>query len=114
MSEPPEPGTPLESVMFLIWRMRQDAELQKVRVITQAIIAAASDGEDSNKALREAWDDLKDALYPYHKGSRKRSDEVAMEYFKKEAARGPLKVIPLQPVGRRRSKLKTRYIKRQG
>lgn len=113
MTEPPAPGTPLESLMILVWRARQDIELQKTRSMVQAVLAAASEAEEANNQLKESWQDFLDGLYPYQRGSRKRADDAAMEYLKREVAKGPLTVTPLQPIGRTRSKLKTQYYKRE-
>lgn len=102
--------------MLMVWRARHDIEMQKTRSIVNAIIAAASSGENSegaNKTLSESWQDLMDEMYPYQKGQRQKTDQAAIEFLKREAERGPLKVIPLQPVGKARSKLKTRYLQRQ-
>lgn len=114
MTEPPTPGTPLESLMLMVWRGRQDIELQKTRAVVQATLAASSNaGEESNKNLRDSWQDLLDEMFPFQRGQRKGADQRAMEYLKQEVARGPLRVIPLQPVGKGRSKLRTQYQKRE-
>lgn len=116
MVEPPAPGTPLESVMLLVWRMRQDIEFYRTRVIVNAVLAAASQGENveaANKEMQNAWQDFLDEVFPYQKGQRVRTDQAAIEFLKREVAKGPLKVTPLQPVGRAASKLKTRYFQRQ-
>lgn len=116
MEEPPTPGTPLESVMLLVWRMRQDIEFQRVRVMVNATLAAAAQGDNiqsANKELQDAWQDFIDESYPYQKGQRVRTDDAAIEFLKQEAARGPLAVTPLQPVGKAASKLKTRWLTRE-
>lgn len=114
--EPPAPGTPLESVMLLVWRMRQDIEFQRTRVVVNATLAASAQGDNiqsANKGLQEAWQDFLDEVYPYQKGQRVRVDEAAIEFLKREVAKGPLTVTPLQPVGKASSKLKTRWYKRE-
>ena len=113
MVEPPAPGTPLESLMLLVWRMRQDIELQKVRAVVSAVIASNSEAEGAAKDMKDAWDDLLDEMYPHQRGQRVKSDQAALDFLKKEAERGWLKVTPLQPVGKVQSKLKTRYIERE-
>jgi len=100
--------------MLLVWRMRQDIEFQKTRAIVQAVIAAASENSDkSDKQLQDTWQDLLDDMYPFQRGQRKRADQSAMDVLKREVARGPLRVKPLQPVGRVQSKMKTQYLRRQ-
>jgi len=114
MTEPPAPGTPLESVMLLVWRARQDIELQKTRAVVQAIMSAASDAvEEANKNFEKVWKDLLDEMYPFQKNSRHKGDTSAMAFLKREIAKGPLTVTPLQPVGRARSKLRERHERRK-
>lgn len=116
MTEPPAPGTPLESLMLMVWRMRQDIEMQKTRAVVNAVIAASSAGEaaeGANKTLNESWQDFLDDMYPFQKGQRNKTDKAAIDFLKREVAKGPLKVVPLQPIGKARSKLKTRYLRRE-
>jgi hypothetical protein len=112
LSEPPTPGTPLESLMLLVWRARQDIELYKTRAIVVAIQTAALEGEGSDKQLQDAWKELLDEMYPFQKGKRVLADKTAMDFLKQESSRGPLIVTPLQPLGHVHSKLKTRQSKR--
>jgi len=112
LTEPPAPGTPLESLMLLVWRARQDIELQKTRAIVQSTLAAASDADEGNKQLKEVWQDLLDEMFPFQRGSRKKGDQTAMDFLKREIAKGPLRVTPLQPVGKGRSKLRAQHDRR--
>jgi len=100
--------------MLLVWRMKQDIELQKTRSIVQAVVASASEGEKANKQLQEAWQDLLDEMYPFQRGQRKRADQAAMDYLRKEVSRGPYRITPLQPVGKAQSRMRTRYMRRAG
>jgi hypothetical protein len=111
MASPPEPGTPLESLMLLVWRARQDIELAKVRVLTESILAAPLEGEALEKATKtvnKAWGEFVDELFPFRKGSRREGDTSAMKHFIREAAMGPLKVTPLVPLTRGKSQLKAK------
>jgi hypothetical protein len=102
--------------MLLVWRMRQDIEFQRTRVMVNATLAAAARGENiqaANKELQSAWQDYLDEMFPYQKGKRMRTDEAAIEFLKREVAKGPLSVTPLQPVGKASSKLKTRWFRRE-
>jgi hypothetical protein len=76
------------------------------------VVSAASEGEKSNKQLQEAWQDLLDEMYPFQKGQRKKADQVAMDYLRKEVSRGPYRITPLQPVGKAQSRMRTKYMKR--
>jgi hypothetical protein len=106
---PPKPGTPLESLMLLVWHMRQTIQLPETRDIVQAITAAQSEDQGLQKAIKESWESFVDELMPYQRGTRKRQDQSAIDFLKKEVARGPLKVIPLVSLRKPRSKLRKRY-----
>jgi hypothetical protein len=54
-----------------------------------------------------------DEFYPYQKGQRVKTDQAAIDFLKQEVAKGPLKDTPLQPVGKAKSKLKTRWFERE-
>lgn len=108
LAEPPAPGTPMESLMMMVWRMRQDVELNKTRAIIQALIAAASEGEEGNKNMHAAWADYMEELFPFKRGVKKSADQAAIDFLKREVAKGPLRVTPLQPIGRAQSRMKTR------
>jgi hypothetical protein len=99
----------MESLMMMVWRMRQDVAMNQTRAMIQAIIAAASEGDDANKNMQDAWADYKEELFPFQRGQKKRTDQAAIDYLKQEVARGPLKVIPLQPVGKAKSMLRHRH-----
>jgi hypothetical protein len=116
LDEPPAPGTPLESLMLMVWRARQDIELQKTRSIVGAIVASSAEGENiekANKQMTDTWADLLDEMYPYQRNKREKEEQSAIKYLLQEVARGPLKVTPLQPVGQIRSKLRTKYMERE-
>jgi len=94
--------------MMMVWRMRQDVELHKTRALIQAMIAAASEGEDGNKNMHAAWADYMEELFPFKRGLKRHADQAAIDYLKQEVARGPLKITPLQPLGRAQSRMKKR------
>lgn len=94
--------------MLLVWQMRQAIQLHETRVIVQAIIAGNSESQDVQKAAQTAWENYMDELMPYQRGRRKRQDQAAIDYLRREVARGPLNVIPLVPLHRPKSKLRSR------
>lgn len=107
----PSPGTPLESLMLMVWRMRQDIRMTETRAVINAIIVAsqpASTGGD--KALKDSWKEFVQELLPFLQKNEKTQDQLAIEFLKREVKKGPLKVLPLEPVykgarqHRRRSK----------
>jgi hypothetical protein len=93
LAEPPTPGSPVESLMILVWQMRQDAQYYQIRAIVQASVEASDGGE----AAQKAWGSFTDKYYPYLEGIRKRGDEAALKSFYKEADKR-LTVTPLQPL----------------
>lgn len=106
LDSPPKPGTPLESLMLLVWQYRQTIRLHETRAIVQSVLAAQGDSQELQKAAQSAWESFMDELLPYQRGQRKRHDQAAIDYLKQEAARGPLKVTPLVPLHRPKSKLR--------
>lgn len=109
LTGPPTPGTPMESLMLIVWRMRQDIRMNETRVIIQSILAAAPEaGEQAGKSMQEAWKDYTEEIFPFQRGQRRGADDAAITYLKREAARGPLKVTPLQGLSKGKSRLKRR------
>jgi hypothetical protein len=107
MPKPPAPGTPMESLIMLVWRMRQDIRLMETRALVQSVIYSGLEEVDQSNTneLNEAWREYTDEMFPFQRGRVKRQDQSAMEYLKKEVARGPLSVRPLQYLGKARSRL---------
>ena len=103
--EPPPPGSPLESIMILVWQMRQDIEYYGNRVLVQAAIEI----KDGGKAASEAWQKFTDVFYPHVKGKRDRGDKAALASLMREVAKGGLKVRPLHSLVR--SKLHSKRYK---
>jgi len=100
--------------MLLVWRMRQDIEVQKTRVMAQATLSAGSDTDAAEKTLKRAWDDYLDEAYPFQRGRRVNADKAALEYLKSEAARGPITVRPLQSLSKTKSRIRSRANRGQG
>lgn len=106
--EPPPPGSPLESILILVWQMRQDIEYYA----TRALVQAAIDIEDGGKAADEAWKKYTDAFFPHVKGRRDMGDKAALAMLMREVKKGGLRVRPLQPLVK--SKLHSKRIKLYG
>lgn len=95
--------------MLLVWRMRQDVRLFETRAIVQSVLAAAEKSEQND--LQDAWKDYIEELFPWERGTKKRSDQAAIDYLKNEVARGPLKVTPLQSLAKPVSRMRVRHDK---
>lgn len=85
----PPPGSPLESLFLLVWRMRQDIEFYH----HQAIVQAVSSPEDG-KAITDAWGRYTNAMFPYQQAELARADKAAMDALRRAVAGGPLSVRP--------------------
>lgn len=94
LDEPPAPGSPLESLMILVWRKRADIDYFLARAICQSNIDAGDEG----KAANNAWKEYTDMFFPYMQAEEKRSDAAALNYLMKEVKKGALGVRPLMPL----------------
>lgn len=103
--EPPPPGSPLESVLILVWQMRQEIEYHSTRALVQAAVDAGDDG----KSVQDAWKDFTDAFFPHIKGKRDMGDKAALAMLMKEVQQGGLRVKPLMPLVK--SKIHSKRIK---
>lgn len=108
----------MESLILIVWRMRQDITLQEKRALVTAVVAAGSDAENRDKVVQDAWQAYLDEYYPYKRHVVQNQDQRAIEYLKSEVKKGPLQVTPLQPLNKGSSKLRKQKdrveAKRQG
>ncbi len=95
----PEPGSPMEMIFLLIWKMRQDIEFHKSRATMQALLAQK---DASQKEIMDAFDMLKEAFFPFDRNQK--GDEIRRmkEAMQQEIARGPIQVTPLDDPGRKK------------
>lgn len=85
--------------MLLVWKMRQEIDFQKTRVIANTLIIAAQlNARDVNKDLTTSWDEYRHTMFPYQKNITQTQDQLALDYLRKEVARGPITVKPLAPL----------------
>lgn len=98
--------------MLLVWKARQDIELLKTKALVNAALIAGQEGSaERNKLMQESWTDYMDAVYPANKSKAKTQDQKALDFMHKEINRGPLKIVPLEPLtkaGKRRQGRKHR------
>lgn len=100
LAAPPMPGSPVESVMILVWQMRQDAQY----FLARANVQASTETDDGGDAIQKAWREFTDKYYPYLGEQKKRGDKVALESLFKEVKKGGLKVTPLMPISKKARK----------
>lgn len=95
----PEPGSPMEIVFILLWKMRQDIEFQKSRATLQALL---SQKEVESKPVIEAFDNLREAFFPFNKNQKKSDLKTMRDQLMREVRKGPVSVIPTEDVNKRK------------
>lgn len=88
----PEVGSPMELLFLVLWRMRQQVEFHKSRVVVQALLA--QQGVES-KHVEAAYDDLRSAYFPFEKAKRDEEIVDLKKVMHRELARGAIAVKPL-------------------
>jgi hypothetical protein len=98
----PEHGTPLESVLLLVFLERQHAALLHTRTLVQAQMANIEEKEQQ-EVVQKAYQDLSDSLFSFlsnKEGETKKSSDADYQRLMKHVAH-PLK-IDLRPVAKGR------------
>lgn len=96
----------MEKLFILVWKMRQDIEFQKSRSTLQALLSQKG-AED--KTILSAFEDLREAFFPFDKNQK--TDEIRRlkDAMIKEITRGPLSITVLDDPNRR--KVASRLVK---
>ena len=95
----PEPGSPMEMVFVLLWKMRQDIEFHKSRATLQALMSQQG---VEDKPVLEAFDNLKEAFYPFNKTKKSTELKNMRETLMREVRRGPISVTPMEDMNKRK------------
>jgi hypothetical protein len=103
-SEPPEPGTLLESVFLILTKMGQEEKFLQSRLMVEAILRPMAEG---SQGLQDAYRDYQDAIFPFLARGREDEKEKMRNAAKSWSAQGPLRVRPLQ-TGRDAKRFKSR------
>ena len=85
-TEPPEPGTLLESVLLLVSLRRREAELLQTEALVTAIAATPSGQIES---IRTALREYKNSVFPFLEAERKKENEEVqktLEHWTKNMA----------------------------
>lgn len=98
----------MEIVFILIWKMRQDIEFQKSRATLQALLAQKG---AENKMVLEAFEQLREAFFPFDRNQRTDEIKRMRDTLNKEIGRGPLSITPLDDPNRK--KVASRLVKGQ-
>ena len=89
----------MEMVFLMVWKMRADIEFHKSRSMMQALLSQKG-AED--KAILEAFSDLKEAFFPFDKNQKKDELKRLKDEMLKEIRRGPVSVTPLEDPNRKK------------
>ena len=95
----PDFDTPMGVLLMLVWRQRQQIEFQKQRSLIQAL---AAQKEADDKVIKDVFEELKEAFFPFDKNARTSELKKMEEVMKAWINRGPLAVTALEDPGRNR------------
>jgi hypothetical protein len=82
-------STPTGIMFLLVFKMRQSIEFQKSRAIVQALISQQG-AQDEN--IKKAFDDLKEAFFPFDRNQRQAELKKMREAMKYWINQGPVVV----------------------
>jgi broad specificity phosphatase PhoE len=89
----------MEMVHILVWKMRQNIEFHKSRSTMQALLSLKG-AED--KTIMAAFDDLREAFFPFDKNEKKDEIRKLKDEMLKEIRRGPLAITVLADPNRKK------------
>lgn len=81
----------MEILFLLVWRMRQDIEFQKTRVLVQALMSQKG---AEGKQIEQAFAELREACFPFDKNQKEAEIDRLKKAMHREIARGPLVIQP--------------------
>lgn len=93
----PEIGSPMEMIFLVVWKMRQNIEFQKTRVIVQAQMSQQG---VEGKLIEKAFEDLRGAFFPFEKTEREETIDQLRKALTKEISRGGLAIKPMMDLTR--------------
>ena len=82
----------MELLFLLVWNMRQRIEFQKSRSTLQALLS--QQGAES-KDIMGAFDDLRNAFFPFDKNEKEDEKRRLRDELMREVNRGPVAVTPM-------------------
>ncbi len=88
----PEIGSPMEMIFLVVWKMRQNIEFQKTRVVVQAQMSQQG---VEGKLIEKAFEDLRGAFFPFEKTQKEETLDQLRKALTKEIARGGLAIKPM-------------------
>jgi hypothetical protein len=98
----------MELLFLIVWKMRQEIEFQKSRSTLQALMSQKGADE---KHIKTAFDDLRNAFFPYDKNQKTDELRKMREALRSEMARGPLQIQVTEDPNKK--KVKSRLVRGQ-
>jgi hypothetical protein len=86
-------------VFLMVWKMRQQLDFQKSRAHIQALLSQK--GAETEQ-ISKAFEDLKDAFFPYDKNQKNSELKKLKEVMYGELTRGPLEITAMEDPNRRK------------
>jgi hypothetical protein len=81
----------MEMIFLAVWKMRQTIEFQKTRVVVQAQLSQQG---VEGKLIEKAFEDLRQAFFPFEKTQREETNDLLRKALHKEVSRGALTIKP--------------------
>lgn len=91
-TEPPEPGTLLESAFLLMAKKRQEIRFHETRFLAEA---AMRPHVEDGKSFQEAYQDYADAIFPFTARDRELEKTKAKDIMQQWTSHKALRVKPL-------------------
>lgn len=88
----PDVGSPMEILFLVLWRMRQQTEFHKSRVVVQALLAQQG---VEGKHVEQAYKDLQEAYFPFEQTKKEEEITTMKKAMEKELGKGALAVKPM-------------------
>lgn len=89
----------MEVLFLLVWKMRQGIEFHKSRAVLQALLSQK--GSD-DKTILKAFDELREAFFPFDRSQKKNDTQSMREVMMREISRGPLEIQVQADPGRKK------------
>lgn len=84
-------STPMGMMFLLVFKMRQSADFQKSRVLVQALMSQQG---AENENIKKAFDDLREAFFPFDKNQREAENKKMRQVLDYMIKQGPVEIAP--------------------
>ena len=97
--------------MVLVWKMRADRSFHEVKAQIQATVSSHKEGD--KEAIKKAFEDMREAFFPYAGNQRKEEERQMQERMMRWISTGPLLVRPERQDPREAQKLRSKLARGQ-